>query len=370
MNVPDSLIGLAASLPKTQTTDVRGTNMLMVGGFVLGNRIALAPMAGVTDYPFRRLCRTLGAGYAVAEMTSAQLHLYRSAKSRYRMRRGKGESPFAVQIVGSDAQALADAARFHADQGADIIDINMGCPAKKLLKKAAGSALLGDEKKVADILGTVVCAVSIPVTLKFRTGIHPQNKNAVRVARIAEEAGIALLALHGRTRDCLFRGEAEYDTIREVKAAVGIPVLANGDIHSVDKARRVMAETGVDGVMIGRAAVGRPWFFYELAWALSGSEQASYAPLSLEEKKQITMLHLDHIHAFYGEKMGVRRARKHLLAYARYLGMHLSTLGEDFYTRFMATEDAAIQKRMWQTVWQEINTRAYDEIRLAYRKVA
>ncbi len=367
MNTPDSSFGLTAPLP---ITHAHSDSVLTVGKFVIRDRIVLAPMAGVTDYPFRRLCRELGAGYAVAEMTSAQRHLYQSAKSQRRIRRGDDESPFVVQIIGNDAQALADTARFHEQQGANIIDVNMGCPAKKLLKKAAGSALLADEKKVGDILNAVVRAVSVSVTLKFRTGINVHHKNAVRVARIAEDAGVALLSLHGRTRDCLFRGEAEYNTIRDVKAAVRIPVLANGDIDSVSKAQRVLAFTGADGVMIGRAALGRPWFFRALAQNLfTNADQKQSAELSLAEKGQWIMRHLDSIHEFYGEKTGARLARKHLLAYARYLGVRPHTMDENFYSLFISTENALVQKQMWQTLWHEIEQRTEGKYRMS-RKAA
>jgi tRNA-dihydrouridine synthase B len=313
-----------------------------VGVFSIRNGLALAPMAGITDAPFRRLCRTQGAEYTVAEMTSAQLSLQRSQKSRSRGQRDCEETPFVMQIVGSDAETMAAAARFHVERGADIIDVNMGCSAPKVYKKAAGAALLANEMQVARILRAVVRAVSAPVTLKFRTGVTPREKNATRIARIAEDAGVKLLALHGRTRACAFHGAAEYETVREVKQAVTIPVLVNGDIDSPQKARAVLQHTGADGVMIGRAALGKPWLFREIVCALANDGVVN-APTA-QEKYGLIQAHLDAIHEFYGEAVGVRVARKHMLAYARTLGIPESADGKSWRANMLAATDAVSQQ--------------------------
>jgi tRNA-dihydrouridine synthase B len=293
-------------------------------------------MAGVTDRPFRALCRRFGAGLAVSEMVSARPELRHTGKS-LRRREHRGETgPISVQIAGADPVQMADAARLNADEGAQIIDINMGCPAKKVCNVAAGSALLSDEPLVGRILDAVVAAVNIPVTLKIRTGPSPERRNARRVARIAESAGIRLLAVHGRTRACAFRGMAEYDTIAEVKAAVGIPVIANGDITSVEDARRVLEHTGADGVMIGRAAHGRPWFFRELTAYLDRNERI--APPSPAEMRAVALEHLEGLYALYGEALGVRVARKHIGWYVRPLPG-----GEDFRRYAMTLQTAREQ---------------------------
>lgn len=267
-------------------------------------------MAGVTDRPFRQLCVRLGAGMAVSEMLSANVKLYDSAKSRLR-RNHEGEvEPRCVQIEGAEPSMLAEAARRNAAEGAQIIDINMGCPAKKVCNKAAGSALLQNEDLVGQILNTVVAAVDVPVTLKMRTGWDREHKNGLRIAKIAEQAGIHALAVHGRTRADLYGGEAEYETIREIKNAVNIPVIANGDMDSPAKAREVLAQTGADGIMIGRAAQGRPWIFREIVHYL-----ATGKPLPPPEQAEISAImreHLENLYAFYGEFTGVRVARKHI----------------------------------------------------------
>ena len=272
-------------------------------------------MAGVTDLPFRRLCRRLGAALAAGEMLSADARLWDTVESRRRRDHSGEPGPRVVQIAGGDPQMMADAARRNADAGAEIIDVNMGCPARKVCDKEAGSALLRDESLVAAILSATVSAVSVPVTLKIRTGWHPTARNGVRIARIAEDAGISALAVHGRTRACRFDGSAEYATIAEIKQAVRIPVIANGDIDSAEKAVRVLAATGVDGVMIGRAAQGRPWIFREVEAALAGEPvPAEPGPAEVHD---IMLTHLRDLYEFYGPEAGVRIARKHIGWYCR-----------------------------------------------------
>jgi tRNA-dihydrouridine synthase B len=286
---------------------------LNIGPYTLPNSLILAPMAGVTDQPFRRLCTRMGAGLVVSEMVTSDVRLWNTRKSSLRMMHDGDPEPRSVQIAGGDPEMLAEAARRNVDMGAQIIDINMGCPAKKVCNKAAGSALLKDEVLVREILQAVVAAVNVPVTLKIRTGWDRENKNGIGVAKIAEDAGIVALAVHGRTRADLYRGEAEYDTIAAIKQAVSIPVLANGDIDSPDKAKAVLLATGADGLLIGRAAQGRPWIFREIEHYLRTGE---YLPApSLLEVEHILLEHLAALHAFYGEVMGVRIARKHVSWY-------------------------------------------------------
>jgi tRNA-dihydrouridine synthase B len=299
---------------------------MKIGTHVLRNNLFVAPMAGVTDRPFRMLCRRLGAGVAASEMVTSDVRLWHTDKSRRRMDHAGEPSPRVVQIAGGDAAMMAEAARLNADAGAEIIDINMGCPAKKVCNKAAGSALLRDEALVAEILAATVAAVDVPVTLKMRTGWDPERRNGVRIARIAEEAGIRSLAVHGRTRTDHYRGEAEYDTIRAIKAAVSIPVFANGDIDSGPKARAVLEQTGADGVMIGRAAQGRPWIFREVGSFLATGRVPP--PASADEVRDIMLSHLEHLYAFYGEHLGVRVARKHLGWY-RDAALPVSTSDDD-----------------------------------------
>jgi tRNA-dihydrouridine synthase B len=274
-------------------------------------------MAGVTDRPFRQLCKRLGAGLAVSEMMSSQPHLRGSAKSRRRADHAGEVEPICVQIAGTDPAMLADAARYNVDLGAQVIDVNMGCPAKKVCNVLAGSALLRDEPLVGRILDAVVRAVEIPVTLKIRTGWDPQQRNAVRVAKIAHAAGVELLAIHGRTRACGFTGNAEYDTIAAVKSEVSIAVAANGDIDSPEKAREVLARTGADAIMIGRAAQGRPWIFREIRHFLRTGEHLP--PPEVAEIHRLLRAHLQDLHAFYGEECGVRVARKHVAWYTKAL---------------------------------------------------
>ena len=288
---------------------------MQIGSHSIEPALVLAPMAGVTDKPFRQLCRRLGAGYAVSEMTSANPQLWATTKSRLRRDHDGESAPVGVQIAGADPLTLAAAARYNVEHGAQIIDINMGCPAKKVCKAWAGSALLQDERLVGRILEAVVGAVAVPVTLKIRTGWRKDRINGLRVARLAESSGIAALAVHGRTRDMQYEGDAEYDTIAAIKQAVAIPVLANGDIDSPQKARSVLDRTGADGLMIGRAAQGRPWVFREIAHYLATGELLP-EPAAVEIGA-ILLDHLAQLQRFYGEPRGVRIARKHIGWYAK-----------------------------------------------------
>ena len=288
---------------------------MRIGACELDTPLVLAPMAGVTDKPFRLLCKRLGADLAVSEMTTSDSRLWATRKSRWRMDHAGEPAPISVQIAGADPRALAEAARFNVDHGAQIIDINMGCPAKKVCNVWAGSALMQDESLVARILEAVVGAVDVPVTLKIRTGWNRDNRNGLAIARIAQDAGIAALAVHGRTRADQYTGEAEYDTIAQIKAEVSIPVLANGDIDSPKKAAAVLAHTGADGLLIGRAAQGRPWIFREIAHYLRHGELLP--PPSAAQVRAILLGHLEALYDFYGEEHGVRIARKHLGWYAK-----------------------------------------------------
>jgi tRNA-dihydrouridine synthase B len=288
---------------------------MQIGSHTLRNNLVVAPMAGVTDRPFRQLCKSMGAGMAVSEMVASNSLLWGSEKTKRRANHEGEVDPIAVQIVGADPELLAEAAKYNVDQGAQIIDINMGCPAKKICNVFAGSALLKDEALVARILETVVGAVDVPVTLKIRTGWDRDHRNAVDVARIAERAGIRALAIHGRTRACGFSGEAEYDTIRDVKDAVSIPVIANGDIATPEKAKQVMERTGADAIMIGRAAQGRPWIFREIQHYLETGEKLP--PPEVREIRRVLIGHLHALYDFYGERTGVRVARKHISWYTK-----------------------------------------------------
>ena len=286
-----------------------------IGPYRIDVPLVLAPMAGVTDKPFRQLCKQLGAGLAVSEMTTSDPRFWNTAKSRHRMDHAGEPDPISVQIAGTVPSVMADAARHNVDQGAQIIDINMGCPAKKVCNAWAGSALMQDEALVARILSAVVNAVDAPVTLKIRTGWNRENRNAPRIARIAEDCGIAALAVHGRTRADLYTGEAEYDTVAAIKQALRIPVLANGDITSPQQARFVLDYTKADAVLVGRAAQGRPWIFREIAHFLATGE--TLPEPSPAEVCAILLEHLRALHDFYGELAGVRIARKHLGWYAK-----------------------------------------------------
>jgi tRNA-dihydrouridine synthase B len=288
---------------------------LRIGPYSIAPRVVLAPMAGVTDKPFRMLCKRLGAGLCVSEMTTSDPRLWKTEKSLHRMDHDGEPAPISVQIAGTVPEILAEAARYNVDHGAQIIDINMGCPAKKVCNAWAGSALMRDEALVARILSAVVKAVEVPVTLKIRTGWNAENRNALAIARIAEDSGIAALAVHGRTRDQQYTGVAEYDTIAAVKSALKIPVLANGDVDSPQKAAFVLRHTGADAVLVGRAAQGRPWIFREIAHYLATGEILPEP--SLHEVRDLLLGHLEHLHAFYGEVSGVRIARKHLGWYAK-----------------------------------------------------
>jgi len=286
-----------------------------IGPFQLKNNLIVAPMAGVTDRPFRQLCKAMGAGMAVSEMVASNSLLWGSEKTRRRANHEGEVDPIAVQIAGADPRMLAEAARYNVDQGAQIIDINMGCPAKKVCNVMAGSALLKDEPLVGRILGAVVEAVGVPVTLKIRTGWDRANRNALRVARIAEDAGIQALAIHGRTRACGFAGEAEYDTIAAVKSEVKVPVIANGDIATPEQVKQVLDYTKADAVMIGRAAQGRPWMFREIQHYLeTGGE---LPPPEVGEIHRVLVAHLHDLYEFYGEHTGVRVARKHISWYTK-----------------------------------------------------
>ncbi len=290
--------------------------MLRIGTHVLPSRVVLAPMAGVTDRPFRMLCRQFGAGLAASEMLTADTRLWDTDKSRRRMDIGGEPGPRVVQIAGYDPDMMAEAAQRNVGAGADIIDINMGCPAKKVCNRLAGSALLQDEALVARILQRVVSAVPVPVTLKTRTGWDREHINGVRVARLAEDCGIQALAIHGRTRADMYQGHAEHETVRAIKASVGIPVFANGDIDSPQRARAVLDATGCDGVMIGRAAQGKPWIFEEVNFFLATGQLR--ATLPLQKVRDTMRTHLENLYAFYGDATGVRVARKHLSWYCRH----------------------------------------------------
>jgi len=283
---------------------------MRIGQYQLDNNIILAPMAGVTDRPFRELCRSLGAGLAVSEMLSSNPRVWNSKKSKLRMDYHDESGIRSVQIAGSEPLAMAAAAQLTVQQGAQIVDINMGCPAKKVNKKKAGSALLAHPKLVQAILESVVDAVDVPVTLKIRTGWDPENRNGLEIAQIAEQSGIQALAVHGRTRQCLYNGFAEYDTIKKIKENVTIPVIANGDITSVEKAKFVLDHTGADAIMIGRGAQGAPWIFNEINHYLNTGEQL--APPNKRDISSILLGHVQALHEFYGEVMGPRIARKHV----------------------------------------------------------
>lgn len=288
---------------------------MQIGHHIIKNQLILAPMAGVTDRPFRQLCKQFGAGMAVSEMVSSNSLLWGSEKTKRRTDHAGEIEPCSVQIVGADPQLMAEAARYNVDQGAQIIDINMGCPAKKICNVMAGSALLKDEDLVKRILETVVKAVNIPVTLKIRTGWDKSSRNGVEIAKLAEQCGIQALAVHGRTRACGYSGEAEYDTIAAIKAAVNIPVIANGDIRTPEKAKYVLEYTSADAIMIGRAAQGKPWIFREIAHYLHTGEHLPEP--SLLEIRDILLHHLGNLYQFYGEYTGIRMARKHLSWYSK-----------------------------------------------------
>ncbi|AXT72112.1 tRNA dihydrouridine synthase DusB [Vibrio sp. dhg] len=311
-------------------------DVLRIGNYQLKNNLIVAPMAGVTDRPFRELCLRYGAGMAVSEMMSANPKLWKTSKSKQRMVH-EGESGIrSVQIAGSDPQLMADAAQFSVENGAQIIDINMGCPAKKVNKKLAGSALLQYPNIIEEILKAVVNAVDVPVTLKTRTGWDTENKNCLQIAKLAEDCGIQALALHGRTKACMYKGEAEYDSIKAVKEAISIPVIANGDIDSPEKAKFVLEYTGADALMIGRPAQGRPWIFQEIHHYLENGTTMDELPV--EEVKTIMLGHVNALHEFYGEYLGPRIARKHV---GWYLKEHEQA--SEFRRTFNAIDAAPLQ---------------------------
>jgi tRNA-dihydrouridine synthase B len=327
-----------------------------IGPHSLRNNVFVAPMAGVTDRPFRQLCKQLGAGYAVSEMAASDPRLWQSEKTSRRTNHDGEMEPKAVQIAGADPAMLADCARHNVDRGAQIIDINMGCPVKKVCNSWCGSALLQNEKLVGQILDAVVNAVDVPVTLKFRTGWNRENKNALAIAAMAEQSGIAMLTLHGRTRADGYSGEAEYETIAAVKAAVKIPVVANGDITTPERAKHVLAVTGADAVMVGRAAQGRPWIFREIDHFLRTGTHLP-APMVVEVQ-ELMLEHLQAHYAFYGEYLGVRTARKHIGWYVRDLPE-----GEQFRQRMNRLEDCQLQ---WNAVRDFFESQAAYGERLQY----
>ncbi len=289
--------------------------MMQIGPYTFKNNLVLAPMAGVTDSPFRQLCKEQGAGMAVSEMISSNSLLWGSQKTLRRAIHEGETEPRCVQIVGADAQLMAKAAQHNVENGAQMIDINMGCPAKKICNVMAGSALLKDEILVGKILEAVVQSVNVPVTLKIRTGWDKEHRNGVRIAQIAEQSGVQALAVHGRTRSCGFSGNAEYDTIAEIKASVHIPIIANGDIRCPETAKYVLDYTGADGIMIGRAALGRPWIFQEIDHYLKTGEK--YPSPTISFIRDTLLTHLNNLYRFYGEYTGVRMARKHLSWYSK-----------------------------------------------------
>ena len=326
---------------------------MRIGAHTLPNRLFVAPMAGVTDRPFRQLCKRLGAGYAVSEMAASNPRLWASEKTARRLNHDGESEPKAVQLAGADPQMLVEAARFNVARGAQVIDLNMGCPAKKVCNVACGSALLKDEALVARILDAVVGALAplgLPATLKFRTGWDPAHRNALRIAALAEQAGIAMLTLHGRTRACGYGGAAEYDTIAAVKRSVRIPVVANGDIDSPLKAQRVLQATGADAIMIGRAAQGRPWIFREIDHYLATGELLP-AP-RVVEVHELLLAHLDHHYRFYGSELGLRTARKHIIWYTKPLAG-----GADFCTQMNAIDDCAAQARAVDAFLRDLGAR-------------
>ena len=323
---------------------------MRIGPFQLDNNLLLAPMAGVTDVGFRKLCRRLGAAYSVSEMISADSALWHTSKSQWRRSFEHEPSPRVAQLVGTDPQQLAHAAQYNVDHGADIIDINMGCPAKKVCKVLAGSALLTNEDLVKQILTSVVQAVDVPVTLKIRTGSDPSNRNGVRIAKIAEQCGIQMLAVHGRTRACRFRGQAEYETISNIKKSISIPVVANGDINSPEKAKKVLAISNADAIMIGRAAQGRPWLFREIDHYLKFNKKLNDPPRA--EVGTIMLTHLEELYSLYGKHHGVRIARKHI-------GWYLDNISgpRSFKKKVFAVTDANTQFSMVRNYLQFAETK-------------
>jgi len=314
---------------------------ITIGKYELPSQVLLAPMAGTSDKPFRQLCRSYGAALTTSEMVLIQDHLLNSNKSKHRLDFAGESKPISIQIAGSDPIELANSAKKAVEFGADIVDINMGCPAKKVCNKAAGSALMQDEVLVKDILNSVVNAVNIPVTLKMRTGWSLDNKNAPIIAKIAQDAGIQMLTVHGRTKEDKYSGLAEYNTIKQVKSEVDIPIIANGDITSDTKAKEVLDYTLADGVMIGRATQGNPWVIYEIDYFLKNGKTAPKIPLN--EKKSTILSHIDDIYQFYGEKMGTMLSRKHIFWYATHLD---EKSGRNFWQKVNKITDHNIQYKL------------------------
>ena len=321
---------------------------MKIGDYTLNSPLILAPMAGITDRPFRNLCRHYGAGLAVSEMVASQPHLQNHHRTLLKSNHSGETEPRAVQILGTDPQQMTEAAQRNVERGAQIIDINMGCPAKKVCAVAAGSALLRNEPLVKEILETVVNGVDVPVTLKIRTGWDEHSRNAVTIAEIAEQAGIQALTIHGRTRRCGFTGQAEYQTIKQVKQAVKLPIIANGDIDSPEKARQVLEETGADAIMIGRAAQGRPWLFAEINHYL---QQGQYLkPPTLLQIQALVQQHLESLHDFYGEKNGVRIARKHIAWYFEQCGGIERSLKQQIFQANQAHEQLVLVNSAFSTL--------------------
>lgn len=314
---------------------------MQIGQHTLANNVIAAPMAGVTDKPYRQVCRNHGAGLVVSEMVTSRSDLRHSTKTRFRLDLAGEPEPVVVQIVGTDPQMLANAAQYNVANGAQIIDINMGCPAKKVCKKAAGSALLANEPLVAEILKTVVAAVDVPVTVKIRTGTSPEARNALSIAKIAEDAGVQALTIHGRTRKCKFVGAIEYDTIARVKQAVSIPITANGDIDSPEAALNVLKYTKADAVMIGRAAQGQPWLFKQVADYIATGEYQAIP--TAQVRAQTIVEHIHNIHKFYGDGLGIRLARKHI---KWYLSHWSSAICAELKGQISTTEDAPLQRHL------------------------
>ena len=312
---------------------------MQIGPYKLANKVIAAPMAGVSDKPYRQVCRHYGASLVVSEMVTSQLDLRHTTKSKFRLDLTGEPGPVVVQIVGTEPRMLAEAAQFNVANGAQIIDINMGCPAKKVCKKAAGSALLANEPLVAQILQTVVASVDVPVTVKIRTGTTPETRNAPSIARIAEDAGVSAITIHGRTRECKFVGDVEYNTIADVKRSVSVPIIANGDINSPETALSVLNATNADAVMIGRAAQGQPWLFQQIADYL---ETGHYDDIpSADKRAQAIIQHHAKIHQFYGDALGLRLARKHIKWYLANWGREIKP---ELKTQICTTEDACEQR--------------------------
>lgn len=324
-----------------------------IGPYSFASPLVLAPMAGVTDRPFRQMCRSLGASMTVSEMVGSRPELRNTRKSRLRLDHQGEPEPIIVQIVGADPATMADAARFNVDQGAQIIDINMGCPARKVCKLAAGSALMKDEKKVADILQAVVKSVSVPVTLKTRTGWSKEHKNVDRIATIAQDCGIQALTVHGRTREDKFFGSAEYDSIQSIKQQLNIPLFANGDINSPKKAKMVMDFTGADAIMVGRAAQSKPWIFQQIAHYLKTGRESEEP--GIIERKSWLLQHLDNLYIFYGEYQGLRIARKHIN-----WQLDKELLYQDFKTQFMSCKTTSNQIGLMNQFFDQLHNDLYD----------